>query len=120
MVSGELVGMGMFSPFRFPKSPAPKALRNQPFPRGCTGDESGVGDSEGNDVKLFVSAAGEEARPKEALELRFNGLTRTVLLFLLIDAVEFCDEVRTRSTALGVSGAVIFSGMADQHAHPRK
>ena len=61
-----------------------------------TGEVSGVGDSEGNDVRLFVSAAGEGARPSEAVELRFEDRTRVVLLFLLVDAVEACDAVRSR------------------------
>lgn len=113
-VSGELVGIGLFSPvlpsFGEP-STAPNALRNQPLTRDCTGEESGVGEREGNDVRLLSSAAGEGVRPNEALELRLSGLTRIVLLFLLTDAVDCCDSVRTRSAAPGVSEAAIFSDL---------
>lgn len=86
-VSGELVGM--FSAALSSGSPAPRAARNQPLTRVWTGDESGVGESEGNDVRLFVSAAGEGARTREALEPRFFGLTRTVLLLRLREGFEF-------------------------------
>jgi hypothetical protein len=120
VLSGALVFASLFSPVLLPPSPAPRALRSQPLARDCTGDESGVGDSEGNDVRLFVSAAGEADRASEALELRFEGRTRTVLLFLLIDVDEVCDAVRTRSTALGGSVAAISFETVDRCGHPSR
>ena len=120
--SGELVGMGRFSPL-LPSfgelSTAPSALRNQPLTRDWTGDESGVGDKEGNDVRLLSSAAGDGVRPREALELLLIGLTRIVLLFLLTDAVDCCDDVRTRSVAPGVSEAAISVVFVCWRAHAR-
>jgi hypothetical protein len=82
-------------------------FRNQPFARDCTGDDSGVGESEGKDVNDFVSSAGEGACPREVLETFFEGLTRVVPFFLGFDAVELWLAVRTRSTALGVSTTAI-------------
>lgn len=86
-------------------------LRSQPWNRVCTGEASGVGDSEGNEVKLFVSAAGEGVRPSEVVELRLDGRTRVVLLFLPMDVVDACDALRARSTGpadsvAAMSGAV--------------
>jgi hypothetical protein len=84
-------------------------LRNHPFTRDCTGDESGVGDSEGKDVRLLVSAAGEGARFRDAVELRFEGLTRDVPVLLGFDRVEVCEAVRTRFTTPGDSAAAAMS-----------
>jgi hypothetical protein len=83
------------------------AARNHPFTRDCTGEESGVGDSEGNDVRLFVSAAGDGARPSEAVELRFEGRMRAVLPFLLFDRVDVWEAERTRPPATATSAAAI-------------
>ena len=65
----------------FPESPT--ADRNQPLTRDCTGDESDVGEREGKEVKLLVSAAGEGVRLSELLDVRFCGLTFAVLLLRL-------------------------------------
>ena len=112
MVSGEL--LGMLSACLSSGSPWPRALRNQPLTRDWTGDESGVGDSEGNDVRLLSSAAGEGVRPREVLEARLSGRTRAgprLLLLEACEACEFCDEVRTRSTAPNVSDAAMAVGV---------
>jgi len=71
------------------------------------GEESGVGDREGNEVRLLVSAAGDDARDVDVLDIRFEGRKRTVLLLRLLEAVEVCEELRTRSTAAGVSMAAM-------------
>jgi hypothetical protein len=67
--------------------------RNQPLMRDCTGEASGLGDSEGNDVRLLVSSLGEGARLRlrlsDALELRFDGRMRAMLRFLGFERVEF-------------------------------
>lgn len=65
---------------------SPTADRNQPLTRDCTGEESGVGEREGKEVKLLVSVAGEGVRLSELLDVRFWGLTFTVLLLRLDDA----------------------------------
>jgi hypothetical protein len=95
--------------------------RNQPLMRVCTGDGSGLGDSEGNDVRLLVSSLGEGARLRlrlsEAFELRFDGRMRAMLRFRGFDRVEFCEAVRTRSTDPGVSmAAMSVSGCGRAHA----
>jgi hypothetical protein len=99
---------GMFSAPLSPASSVATAVRNQPLMRDCTGDESGVGESEGNDVRLFVSAAGEGARFREATELCFEGRTRVVLLFLLIEAVDVCEAERTRLAVPADSAAAMY------------
>jgi hypothetical protein len=95
--------------------------RNQPLMRDCTGDDSGLGDSEGNDVRLLVSSFGEGARLRlrlsDAFELRFDGRMRAMLRFRGFDRVEFCEVVRTRSTDPGVSmAAMSVSGCGRAHA----
>jgi hypothetical protein len=81
--------------------------RNQPLIRDCTGEASGLGESEGNEVRLLVSSLGDGARLRlrlsDALELRFEGRMRAILRFLGFEKVEFCDDVRTRSTDPGTS-----------------
>lgn len=85
--------------------------RNQPLIRDCTGEASGLGESEGKEVRLLVSSLGEGARLRlrlsDALELRFDGRIRAMLRFLGFDRVEFCEVVRTRSTDPGTSIAAI-------------
>jgi hypothetical protein len=85
--------------------------RNQPLMRDWTGEASGLGEREGNDVRLLVSSQGEAARLRlrlsEALELRFEGRMRAMLRFLGFDRLEFCDAVRTRSAGPGVSMAAM-------------
>lgn len=115
VVSGVL--LGMFSGCLSPGSPAPTAERNQPLTRDWTGEESGVGDSEGNDVRLLSSAAGDGVRPNEVLEARLRGLTRPVPFLLPFDMCEFWDEVRTRSTAPKVSDAAISVETVDKDPH---
>jgi len=119
VVSGELLG-GSSKGLSLP-SAAPTAERNQPLTRDWTGEESGVGDSEGKDVRLLSSAAeGDGVRPKEVLELRFSGRIRPgpALLFVVVDADEFWELVRTRSTAPSVSGAAILVFVFCEDAHP--
>ena len=118
-VSGELVGAGLASALspETDRSPAPTAVRNQPLTRDCTGDDSGVGESEGKDVRLLSSGWGEGVRPREALELRLSGRTRVVWLLLPLERVELWDEERTRSTVEGVSEAAIFIWVACGRAH---
>lgn len=76
-VSGEATGL--FSAF-LTNSSGPGVDRNQPFIRDWTGEESGLGDSEGKEVRLLVSSPGEGARLRlrlsDAFELRFEGRTR--------------------------------------------
>jgi hypothetical protein len=95
--------------------------RNQPLIRDCTGEVSGLGDSEGNEVRLLVSTSGEGARLRlrlsDVLEPRLVGRTRCRLLFRGLDIVEFCDAVLTRSTDRGVSVAAI-SERIHESAHP--
>lgn len=96
--------------------------RNQPLTRDCAGDVSGLGDSEGKDVRLLVSTSGEGAllrlRLSDVLELRFEGRMRCMLRFRGLDMVELCDAVRTKSTALGGSIAAMFVERDYEHAHP--
>ena len=96
--------------------------RNQPLMRDCAGDVSGLGDREGNEVRLLVSTSGEGARLRlrlrEAFELRFEGRTRCMLRFLGFDMVEFWEAVRTRSTARGVSMAAMSAERVCYRAHP--
>lgn len=62
------------------------AERNQPLMRDCTGEVEGLGDNEGNDVRLLVSSPGEGARLRlrlsDAFEVRFEGRMRAMLRFL--------------------------------------
>jgi hypothetical protein len=85
--------------------------RNQPLIRDCTGDASGLGESEGNEVRLLVSSLGEAARLRlrlsEAFELRFEGRMRAMLRFRGFEKVEFCEVVRSRSTDPGTSIAAM-------------
>jgi hypothetical protein len=95
--------------------------RNQPLMRDCTGDASGLGDSEGNDVRLLVSSFGEGARLRlrlsDVFELRFDGRMRAMLRCRGSDRVELCEVVRTRSTDPGVSmAAMSVSGSGRAHA----
>ena len=82
-------------------STTPLVARNQPLIRDCTGDASGLGDSEGNEVRLLVSSGGEGCllllRLSDALEARLLGRTRCMLRCLGLERVEFCEAVRTRS-----------------------
>jgi hypothetical protein len=117
-VSGDAVGLfSLLLTFSFGLG----VERNQPLIRDCTGDASGLGDNEGNDVRLFVSSAGECARLRlrlsEAFELRFDGRIRAMLRFLGLDRVEFCEVVRTRSTDPGVSMAAMSLSL-DKRAEP--
>jgi hypothetical protein len=95
--------------------------RNQPFTRDCAGDVSGLGDSEGNEVRLLVSTSGEGARLRlrlrDVLEERFEGRMRCMLRFRGLDMVELCEAVRTRSTARGGSIAAMFVESHYKHAH---
>lgn len=95
--------------------------RNQPFTRDCAGDVSGLGDSEGNEVRLLVSTSGEGARLRlrlrDVLEERFEGRMRCMLRFRGLDMVELCEAVRTRSTARGGSIAAMFVESDYKHAH---
>lgn len=80
--------------------------------RDCTGELEGLGDNEGNDVRLLVSSPGEGARLRlrlsDALEERFEGRMRAMLRFLgLLETLELWDAVRTRSTGPGVSMAAM-------------
>lgn len=117
-VSGEAVGL--FSAFLTLSSGA-GVERNQPLRRDCAGDASGLGDSEGNEVRLLVSTSGDGAllrlRLSEAFERRFDGRTRCRLRFLGLERVEFCDAVRTRSTARGVSMAALCVERVVERAH---
>jgi hypothetical protein len=85
--------------------------RNQPLIRDCTGEASGLGESEGNEVRLLVSSLGEGARLRlrlsDALDVRFDGRIRAMLRFLGLEKVEFWDAERTRSTDPGESMAAI-------------
>jgi hypothetical protein len=89
-VSGDAVGL--FSAFLRLSSGA-GVERNQPLRRDCAGDVSGLGDNEGNEVRLFVSTSGDGAllrlRLRDAFELRFDGRTRCRLRFLGLERVEF-------------------------------
>jgi hypothetical protein len=89
--------------------------------RDWAGDVSGLGDSEGNEVRLLVSTSGEGAllrlRLRDVLELRLEGRTRWMLRFLGFDMVELWDAVRTRSTARGGSVAAMFVEADYKHAH---
>lgn len=116
MVSGEL--LGMLSGSLSSGSPAPRAFRNQPLTRDWTGDESGVGDSDGNDVRLLSSAAGEGVRPSDVLEARLSGRTRAEARLLVLEACELCEEVRTRSTAPNVSDAAMSVESVGEGVHP--
>lgn len=95
---------------------------NQPFTRVCTGDVSGLGDSEGNDVRLLVSSLGEGARLRlrlrDAFELRFEGRMRAMLRLRGLERVEFCEVVRTRSTEPGTSMVRSAVSVSYGHAHP--
>jgi hypothetical protein len=72
--------------------------------RDCTGDASGLGDSEGNEVRLLVSSGGEGCllllRLRDAFEVRLLGRTRCMLRCLGLERVDVCEVVRTRSYAL--------------------
>jgi hypothetical protein len=118
-VSGDAVGL--FSAFLTLSSGA-GVERNQPLMRDCAGDVSGLGDSEGNEVRLLSSTSGEGARLRlrlrEVFELRFDGRTRWRLRFLGLDMVEFWDVVRTRSTARGESMAAMVVDGVCERAHP--
>jgi len=96
--------------------------RNQPLMRDCAGEVSGLGDSEGNEVRLLVSSLGECARLRlrlrEALELRLDGRMRAMLRLRGFDSVECCDVVRTRSTAPGESN-VAMSLSCPGRLHPQ-
>lgn len=88
--------------------PADPMLRNQPLARDWTGESSGPGESEGNEVRLLVSAAeGDGVRPSDVLEARFDGRTRVVLLFRLVDAVDTCEVVRGRLAGAGETSAAM-------------
>jgi hypothetical protein len=117
-VSGDATSL--FSASLMP-SPGAGVERNQPFVRDCAGDVSGLGDSEGNEVRLLVSTSGEGAllrlRLRDVLELRLEGRMRCMLRFLGFDLVEFCDAVRTKSTARGGSIAVMFVERGYEQAH---
>jgi hypothetical protein len=110
----------LFSALLTPSSGA-GVERNQPFMRDWAGDVSGLGDSEGNEVRLLVSTSGEGAllrlRLRDVLELRLEGRTRWMLRFLGFDMVELWDAVRTRSTARGGSVAAMFVEADYKHAH---
>lgn len=85
--------------------------RNQPLSLEGTGEVSGLGDREGNDVRLLVSSLGEGARLRlrltDALELRLEDRTRWTLRFRGLEMVELCEAVRTRSADRGASVAAI-------------
>lgn len=68
--------------------------------RGCTGEESGDGEREGNEVRLLSEGATEGF--KEVLEACFRGLTRTVL-DLRLEEREVCEEVRRSSASWKLS-----------------
>jgi hypothetical protein len=117
-VSGDAVGLfSLLLMFSFGLG----VERNQPLIRDCAGEASGLGDSEGNDVRLLVSSLGEGARLRlrlsDAFELRFDGRMRAMLRFLGFDRVEFCEVVRTRSTDPGVSMAAMSISVYGR-AHP--
>src|SRR5690242_19672876 len=77
-VSGDATAL--LSPFLATSSATPLVVRNQPLMRDCTGDASGLGDSEGNEVRLLVSSGGDgcllRLRLREALDARLLGRTR--------------------------------------------
>jgi hypothetical protein len=85
-------------------STTPLVARNQPLMRDCTGEASGLGDSEGNEVRLLVSSGGEGCllllRLRDAFEVRLLGRTRCMLRCLGLERVDVCEVVRTRSYAL--------------------
>ena len=103
-VSGDAVGLFSAS---LTASSGAGVERNQPLGRDCAGDVSGLGDNEGNEVRLLVSTSGEAARLRlrlrDVFELRLDGRTRCKLRFLGgLDMLEFWEADRTRSTARGV------------------
>ncbi len=85
--------------------------RNQPLSLEGTGEVSGLGDREGNEVRLLVSSLGEGARLRlrltDALELRLEDRTRWTLRLRGLEMVELCEAVRTRSTDRGASVAAM-------------
>lgn len=85
--------------------------RNQALRRACAGEASGLGDSEGNEVRLFVSTSGSgpllRLRLREALEGRLEGRTRCRLRLRGLEIVDVCEAVRTRSAARGLSRAAM-------------
>ena len=87
------------------------ADRNQLLRRDGTGEVSGLGESEGNEVRLLVSSVGEGARLrlrlKDALEGRLDGRTRWMLRCRGFDAVEVWEAERMRSAARGESLAAM-------------